>query len=87
MNNQKGKSKSEKPFLAARIPHSLEAAIESHVDSTGESKTQTVINALAAYLGWSDGEEKKPTASDRLSILEKKFAELEKLIKDRKSVV
>ena len=72
-------NKVDKPFLAARIPHSLEKALESHVESTGESKTQAVINALGAYLKWSENLD-SPDASDRLSILERKVAELEKLL-------
>lgn len=74
------KTKGDKPFLAARIPHGLEKALESHVQSTDESKTQSVINALSAYLNWSENAT-KPNASDRLSLLEKKVAELESLLK------
>ena len=74
------KTKSDKPFLAARIPHSLEKALESHVKITGESKTDSVIKALGSYLKWSEAEE-KPNASDRLSKLEKKVAELESFLK------
>ena len=76
-------NKVDKPFLAARIPHSLEKALESHVESTGESKTQAVINALGAYLKWSENLD-SPDASDRLSILERKVAELEKLLDTNK---
>jgi hypothetical protein len=80
MKKTKGaNSQGDKPFLAARIPHSLESALESHVESTGESKTQTVINALGKYLKWSENLE-SPDASDRLSILERKVSELEKLL-------
>jgi hypothetical protein len=74
---------SQKPFLAARIPHSLESALESHVKSTGESKTQAIINALSAYLNWSENGGAS-NASDRLSLLEKKVAELENLLKTPK---
>jgi Fe2+ transport system protein B len=94
--SQKSKAKSEKPFLAARIPHSLENALESHVEFTGESKTQSIINALSAYLKWSENGEVS-NASDRLSKVERKVAELEQLLKtpqqtnlldlDRKSVI
>lgn len=77
---QISKTKNDKPFLAARIPYGLEQALEAHVKSTNESKTQAVIKALGAYLKWSD-EGSSPNASDRLSRLEKKVAELEKLLK------
>jgi hypothetical protein len=77
---QMSKPKVDKPFLAARIPYGLEQALETHVKSTNESKTQTIIKALSAYLKWSD-ESSSPNASDRLSKLERKVAEIEKLLK------
>ncbi len=73
-------SQGDKPFLAARIPHSLESALESHVKSTGESKTLSVIKALGAYLNWTE-DKSNPNASDRLSLLEKKVTELENFLK------
>lgn len=78
--SRNSKAKSEKPFVAARIPHSLENALESHVELTGESKTQSIINALSAYLKWSESEETS-NASDRLSEVERKVAKLEQLLK------
>ena len=69
--------KGDKPFLAARIPASLNASLESHVESTGESKTDTLINALAAYLGWSEDKQLKTSSSDRLSQLEKRVKDIE----------
>ena len=72
--------KPQKPFIAARIPIGLEEALEKHTKSTGESKTAALINALANYIGWSKEEETKPSASDRLSLLEKRIEKLEKLI-------
>jgi hypothetical protein len=80
---QISKPKIDKPFLAARIPYGLEQALETHVKSTNESKTQTIIKALSAYLKWSD-EGSSPNASDRLSRLEKKVAKLEELLKTPK---
>lgn len=77
---QISKTKGDKPFLAARIPYGLEQALEAHVKSTNESKTQTIIKALGTYLKWS-GEDSNPNASDRLSKLERKVIELEKLLK------
>jgi hypothetical protein len=80
---QTSKPKSDKPFLAARIPYGLEQALETHVKSTNENKTQAIIKALSVYLKWSD-EGSSPNASDRLSKLERKVAELEKLLKTPK---
>jgi hypothetical protein len=77
---QAAKTKSDKPFLAARIPHGLETALESHVKSTGESKTLSVVKALGAYLNWTE-DKSNPNASDRLSLLEKKVTELENFLK------
>lgn len=77
---QISKTKSDKPFLAARIPYGLEKALEDHVKSTNESKTQTIIKALGTYLKWSE-ENSSPNASDRLSKLERKVTELEKLLR------
>lgn len=74
----------EKPFVAARIPESLNLKLEEHSKATGESKTQALINALAAYLGFNPGSEVQETASDRLSVLEQKVAELERLVKEPK---
>ena len=72
--------KPQKPFIAARIPIGLEEALEKYTKSTGESKTAALINALASYIGWSKGEEAKPSANDRLSLLEERVKHLEKLI-------
>ena len=76
----KAKSKEGKPFLAARIPHDLERALEAHIEESGETKTQLIINAIGSYIKWSaDGD--RPIASDRLSTLEAKVAEIGRLIK------
>lgn len=76
-NPEIAKSKSGKPFLAARIPEDLDKLLQEHTESTGESRTDSLINALAAYLGWSNDEAHKPTNYDRLSWLEKRIDELE----------
>ena len=74
-----------KPFIAARVPEGLNKALEKHVDATGESRTAAIINALSSYLKWSDTDKGKPiSAGDRLSKLEDKIAELEKLLKKDK---
>ena len=73
--------KQQKPFLAARIPIGLEKALEEHTALTGENKTKILINALRKYVGWSDSDDKvEPDAADRLTQLEIKVIELEKLI-------
>ena len=38
------------PFFSGRIPQDLHDRIQEHCSKTGESKTQVLINALAAYL-------------------------------------
>ncbi len=76
----------DKPFIAARIPESLSLKLEEHSKNTGESKTQALINALCAYLGYSPEGEEKESASDRLSLLEKKVEELEKLLREPQQI-
>ena len=76
------RKKSDKPFLAARIPVGLSNALEAHVKSTQESKTDVIINALSTYLGWADNGSTQPSASDRLSKLEARLNELEKLVRE-----
>ena len=73
--------KAQKPFIAARIPIGLEEALEKHTKSTGESKTTALINALASYIDWSEKEETKPSASDRLSLLEERVKKIEQILK------
>lgn len=69
--------KTGKPFLAARIPMGLNDALEAHSKSTNESKTDAIINALAMYLQWSDKGKVGNSASDRLSLLERRVKDLE----------
>lgn len=70
-----------KPFIAARIPESLSLKLDEHSKATGESKTQALINALAAYLGVSLADQDNEPATDRLSLLEQRVSDLERLIK------
>lgn len=75
-----------KPFIAARVPEGLNEALEKHVNATGENRTTAIINALSSYLKWSDSKkEKHDSAVDRLSVLEKRVTELEKLTKPNQS--
>lgn len=80
------KKKVDKPFLAARIPASLSEALEAHVKSTEESKTDVIINALSVYLGWSDNGATQINASDRLGRLEARLDELEKLVREPRQI-
>lgn len=43
---------SSKPFISARIPEELLKSLESHVDSTGKSKTDIITDALYEHLGF-----------------------------------
>lgn len=70
-----------KPFISARIPESVNTAIEKRAENTGESRTDILLNALSAYL---KGDIKLPKSIDeRLSKLENEFAQIRE--KARKS--
>lgn len=73
-----------KPFIAARISEDLNFRLEDHARTTGESRTQIIINALSAYIGYSPSKETNESAKDRLTRLEEKVAELEKILKEPK---
>ena len=75
-----------KPFLAARIPEDLNTKLEEHSASTGEGRTQAVINALGRYLNFTPESKSEESAGDRLSVLERKVAELEKIINEPKQI-
>lgn len=72
------------PFFSARIPPDLLEKIEKHIAETGESKTQILIKALAAYVkhpieiqaaGASGG-----VSLEMFSALEDRVAGLEQLL-------
>lgn len=42
------------PFFSGRIPQELFDHVEAHRKSTGESKTDVLVKALAAYTGFED---------------------------------
>lgn len=69
-----------KPFVAARIPEDLNTKLEEYSKATGEGKTQVLINALSSYLNFSP--QSKEASKDRLSILEERVADLERIIKE-----
>lgn len=75
-----------KPFIAARIPEDLSLKLEDYSKTTGESRTQIIINALSTYIGWSRSEDKGTAASGRLAALEQRVLELERLVKEPKQI-
>lgn len=75
-----------KPFIAARIPEDLNTRLEEHSESTGERRTQALINALAKYLNFAPSSKNEESAGDRLSILEKKVTELESILKEPRQI-
>jgi hypothetical protein len=71
---------SNKPFLAARIPEELNQALSTHSETTGESKTQALINALSQYLGVAHAApDEAQVNSNPLSLLSR-VARLEEII-------
>lgn len=76
-----------KPFIAARIPEGLNLKLDEHSKATGESRTQALINALATYLGYTSEAPSEQSASDRLSLLEKRVQELEKVWKEPQQIL
>lgn len=73
-----------KPFIAARISEDLNLKLDDYSKATGESRTQILLNALSTYLGYSPNSETKERASDRLTRLEEKVVELERILKESK---
>lgn len=71
---------SNKPFLAARIPEELNQALSNHSETTGESKTQTLINALSQYLGVTYAAPDEVQASAHSLSLASRIARLEEII-------
>lgn len=69
------------PFFSGRIPPSLLERIEQHVRESGQSKTETLINALAAYLNCPITNPASTTNSfevkERLKSLENRVTALE----------
>jgi hypothetical protein len=70
-----------KPFIAARIPHVIENKLNERVQASGLSKTEIIVIALAEYLGCSIDVPEETQAVDRLVAVEKKLAELQKLVR------
>jgi len=66
-----------KPQITVRISPSLLTSLNQYVESTGTSKTDVVISALAQYL---DCAEEVPL-SQRMAEVENRLTELEDLVK------
>lgn len=62
-----------KPQIAIRIPPPLLAELNQYVELTGTSKTDVVIQAIAAYLGCANG----ASLSQRVAELERRLTVLE----------
>ncbi|VXD16521.1 conserved hypothetical protein [Planktothrix serta PCC 8927] len=64
------------PFLGVRIPPELHEALMAKVTTTGQSKSDIVIQALSAYLGIATQHQKLEDLETRLSTLELKLEQL-----------
>ena len=62
-----------KPQITVRISPSLLNSLNQYVESTGTSKTDVVISAIAQYLGCAD----QVSINQRIADLEQKMAKLE----------
>lgn len=79
------------PFFSARIPPDLSEKIKQHIAETGESKTEILIKALAAYVNHPI-ETKAPVPSSGVSLelfstLEQRVIALEQLLQTPKEFV
>ncbi len=79
------------PFFSARIPLDLFEKIEKHIAETGESKTQILIKALAAYVNHPVPIENpisnSGVSTEAFTALEKRVVALEQLLKTPKTSV
>ncbi len=66
-----------KSQIAVRIPRSLLEKLNSYVDSTGTTKTEVIVGALAQYLGCAE----TVPLSQRVAELEMRVNQLEALMK------
>lgn len=62
------------PFIGVRIPRELAEALNAHLRTTGQSKSDVVIEALRMYLGILP-------CHSRLSEVERRLAALEEVTK------
>ena len=72
------------PFFSGRIPQELLDRVEKHVQDTGESKTNILIQALATYLNFpvQPSNSNNSTLEKRLNDLEQQVEKLLSLGKD-----
>ena len=72
------------PFFSGRIPQELLAQVEKHIQDTRESKTNILIQALAAYLNFPIqlSSPSNSTLEKRLNDLEQQVEKLLSLDKD-----
>lgn len=72
------------PFFSGRIPQNLHDAIEKRIAETGESKTNILVNALAAYLEHQIEPIKTTSNSveERLAQLEQRLEVIDELSKE-----
>jgi hypothetical protein len=66
------------PFFSGRIPQDLYNRIEHHTKQSGESKTQILINALSAYLGY----EIPVSSRSEIESIKTRLAALESAVKE-----
>lgn len=64
------------PFLGVRIPPDVHEALMARVEATGQSKSDTVVDALRAYLGMSSHQDRIGELESRLSVLETQLEDL-----------
>ena len=62
-----------KPQITIRLSSSLLSELNQYVESTGTSKTDVVVSALAQYLGCAD----QVSINQRMAELERRMAVLE----------
>ena len=62
-----------KPQITIRLSPSLLSELNQYVESTGTSKTEVVVSAIAQYLGCVD----QVSMNQRITDLENKVAKLE----------
>jgi hypothetical protein len=77
------------PFFSGRIPQDLHDRIQQHCLETGETKTQILINALAAYLNHPVKENlsNSPVTREEFAALQEQVIALEKLIQTSNQAV
>ena len=62
-----------KPQITIRLEPSLLSELNQYVESTGSSKTEVVVSAIAQYLGCAD----QVSINQRMAELERRMAVLE----------